>query len=290
VKAVIVVEDEMIEKIQKLHKYLIEKQEFLPNEFVKDDNDNSTIIITDDIQDERLLDDLMDEPLVSLEQSLQEVMHIIPALKNYINICMVNSQNPADGLTQNESASIRIYSMEFESNESCLYSLLKRDLQSGTHDAVKKWFPYLRLFLHALNKLPSYQGTIFRGIPGDMSNEFPIGQLLSLTNFTSTTPNMAIIESYLRHARQGARTILLIECMSGKCISKHSEFPIEDEIVLPPGFCCEVTNRLVLGNGVYLISLKEINAPKETYKKYSTKQKTFKKVFSYISVHFHKHK
>ncbi len=44
----------------------------------------------------------MDQPLLSLEESLQEIAHLIPRLQYHIYIAMIKSENPADGLTLNK--------------------------------------------------------------------------------------------------------------------------------------------------------------------------------------------
>jgi hypothetical protein len=64
-----------------------------------------------------------------LKKSLQEIDHIISELQMYIYVAMKNCEDSADNLTQNESTAIQIYTMDWDS-------------------------------MHALNKLPSYKGTV----------------------------------------------------------------------------------------------------------------------------------
>lgn len=247
----------MIKKVQNLHKTLTEQEESLSDEDVNDTNDNSTAISVNETQEDPvLLCGLMDEPLLSLEKSLQGVLHIISDLKNYIDMCMVQSRNPVNGLTQNESAAIRIYTIEMKPSESCLYRSLNRDLKSASQEAVQKWFPYLRLFLHGLNKLPSYQGTVWRGVRRDLSSEYMVGALGTWWIFASTTIYMAVLESDLYLGQVGARTLFSIECTNGKRITNHSHFKMEDEILLLPGFYYEVVAKFQPEPDVHIIHLK----------------------------------
>jgi hypothetical protein len=197
---------------------------------------------------------IMDQPLLSLAESLQEITHLIPNLQNYINITLTNCMNPANDLTPNESAAIQIYTMEWEPNESCLNRLLNQDLRSKSQNSLKKWFPYLKLFLHALNKLSSYKGIVWYYIPDDLTRQFLDKQTGIWWTILSTVSNMSFDNN-------GIGTLFSIECTNGKRIGKHSSFPMADEILLLPGFYYEVTSQLDVGNGLHIIGLKEIDWP-----------------------------
>ncbi len=96
----------------------------------------------------------MNQLLFSIEESLQEIDHFISELQMYIYVAMKNCEDSADNLTQNESTAIQIYTMDWDPIESCLSRLLNKDFRLGSRNVLKKWF------LHALNKLPSYKGTV----------------------------------------------------------------------------------------------------------------------------------
>ncbi|CAF1432961.1 unnamed protein product [Didymodactylos carnosus] len=93
------------------------------------------------------------------------------------------NQATKDGLTEDESAAIYLYTMEWESGAPSLYHLLNETLREKTgRQQLEPWFLYLKLFLTALLKLPSKQQTIWRGVRKDLSKQYQIGQRASLTN------------------------------------------------------------------------------------------------------------
>ncbi|CAF1622503.1 unnamed protein product, partial [Didymodactylos carnosus] len=100
------------------------------------------------------------------------------------------NQATKDGLTEDESAAIYLYTMEWESGAPSLYHLLNETLREKTgRQQLEPWFLYLKLFLTALLKLPSKQQTIWRGVRKDLSKQYQIGQRASLTNLVLFTPH-----------------------------------------------------------------------------------------------------
>jgi hypothetical protein len=262
VKTVVVSVSELIQKVQEFYKDLIKQQasSSIKNEkFITDFTDEPEKMST-------LIHRLMDQPLLSLTESLKEVTVIIPNLDKHIEYAVARSKNPADGLTSNESAAIYIYTMNWKPSESTLCRLLNKDLRSESHNALKKWYPYLKLLLHALNKLPSYEGTVYRGLTINITDQFVVGQTGTWWSVSASTSMMSMLESSEYLSKSGSRTLFSIECKNGKCIRKHSYFEIEDAILLLPGFNFEVTNNFNAGNGLHIISLKEIGTtPKSVY-------------------------
>jgi hypothetical protein len=81
--------------------------------------------------------------------------------------------DPADGLTQDESAAIRLYTKEWDTNSDeprgSRYVHLNRT-------KLRPWFRYLKLFLTALAKLScARRQTVRRGIRNDHSADYPPG-------------------------------------------------------------------------------------------------------------------
>jgi hypothetical protein len=248
----------MIKKVQKLHKDLKEQQKKLPKKYVKsginrflDDNEEPRKRLSP-------LKGFKDQPLLSLEESLQQITHIIPDLQTYIDIAMRESKDPTDGLTQNELAAIQIYTMRFSEEQNSIYLLLNQDLRSESRNGLKKWFPYLKLFLQALNKLPSYTGTVWRGARVDTTQQYKVGQTGIWWGASSATITTSILERSDFMGQNGSRTLFSIECVNGKCIEKYSYFHSEGEVLLLPGFSYEVTSHLYAGDGLHIIGLKEI--------------------------------
>lgn len=53
-------------------------------------------------------------PIVSLEEAVDPLISIVPHVKQMVWIVKQNCHEPADGLTSNESASIMLYTLEWQ--------------------------------------------------------------------------------------------------------------------------------------------------------------------------------
>ncbi|CAF4274500.1 unnamed protein product, partial [Rotaria sordida] len=142
------------------------------------------------------------EPLLSLEEACEPLLNIVSRLPVHIWIAKQNSQNPADGLTQDESAAIHLYTMGWDSsiNESSvsLYVHLNQTLKGIDRTKLRPWFRYLKLFLTALAKLPvAPRQTVWRGIRADLSNDYPQDEKITWWAFSSCTTSLKILQSDL---------------------------------------------------------------------------------------------
>jgi hypothetical protein len=198
--------------------------------------------------------------LVSLEEAVQPLHDLVPKIQDYVYVAKENSDNPAEGLTQDESASIKLYTMDWEPFESCLHRQLNETLRSEDRQLLKPYFSYLKLMLTALHRLPSFQGTVWRGIKMDISKHYQKGARGVWWGFSSATPNGNALENEQFLGQTGARSLFSIQCINGKQVKQHSTFPDEEEVLLMPGFYYEVTSILKPAHDMHLINLKEIDA------------------------------
>ena len=60
--------------------------------------------------------------LLPLNETVKPISRCFKEIEDYVYVALHNCQNPADGLTQEESASIHLYTMEFDGGPS-LYLL-----------------------------------------------------------------------------------------------------------------------------------------------------------------------
>ncbi|CAF1534511.1 unnamed protein product, partial [Adineta steineri] len=111
-------------------------------------------------------------PLVSLEEAVEPLKLLLHDLDVMVMISKRNSRKPKDGLTVDESAAIHLYTLQWNESQDSLYFLLNRTLRSARRNDLKPWFSYLKLFLTALQKLPSIKSTIWRGVRGDASEDY----------------------------------------------------------------------------------------------------------------------
>jgi hypothetical protein len=69
-----------------------------------------------------------------------------------------------DGLTRDESNSIRLYSLACQPRENSLFYKLNKTLRSDNGQQLRPWLLFLQLILTALSKLPSTSLTVYRGV------------------------------------------------------------------------------------------------------------------------------
>ena len=95
------------------------------------------------------------QPLLPLEEACKPLEGLLDhQLKQNIFIAKKNSEQPKNGLTQDESASIHLYTMEWNGSTQSLYKVLNETLRSANRAKLVPWFRYLKLFMTALFKLP----------------------------------------------------------------------------------------------------------------------------------------
>ncbi|CAF4059715.1 unnamed protein product [Rotaria sp. Silwood2] len=200
-------------------------------------------------------------PLVSIEKAVEPLFTLLPGIEKKVWIAKQNCEIPADGLSSDESASIYLYSMEWEPQEHCLYFVLNATLRDKNRQSLKPWFLYLKLILTALARLPSTRMTVYRGVKLDLVNEYPEGKTFVWWGFSSCTSSVKLLQSEQFLGKTGTRTMFAIECYSAKDIQRHSYFETENEVLLPAARQFKVVGCLDQGNGLHMIQLQETEPP-----------------------------
>ncbi|CAF0743754.1 unnamed protein product [Adineta steineri] len=201
-------------------------------------------------------------PLVSLEEAVTPLISILPEIQDYVYVAKQRCESiPPDGLTQDESASIILYSMEWEPYEKCLYFALNATLRTEDRRKLKPWFSYLKLILTALEKLPSTRCHVFRGVKLDLTNQYTKEKTFVWWGFSSCTTSIEVLEEEQFLGRTGQRTLFTMECDSGKDIIRHSYYPKEKEVLLLPARQFIVVSCLRPAPDLHIIQLKETKPP-----------------------------
>ncbi|CAF3303384.1 unnamed protein product [Rotaria sp. Silwood2] len=202
------------------------------------------------------------KPLLSLEQAVEPLTSILPAIQNYANLAKQKCSEPVDGLTQDESAAIMLYSMGWKPLNKCLYVAFNAALRSTDRENLKPWFLFLKLFISALSRLPSIpRQTVFRGIKLDLHEHYKKGKTVSWWGFSSCTSSRKLLDTKQVLGETGPRTIFAIECISGKDIRKHCYYQSEDDILLPAATVFKVVGCFDHGSGLHVIQLEETQPP-----------------------------
>jgi hypothetical protein len=199
-------------------------------------------------------------PLVTLEEAVVPLISIVPEVERMTWTAKQCWTAPEDGLTNDESASIVLYTLEWEPQDKSFHVILNTTLQTANRKLLRPWFFYLRLIMTSLAKIPSKSTflTVHRGVKLDLSTLYPIGSTLVWWGFSSCTKSLDVLADERFLGKNGTRTLFNIECYSGKSIQNYSFYPEEQEVLLPPARQFQVMGSLNQGNGLYIIHLKEI--------------------------------
>jgi hypothetical protein len=199
-------------------------------------------------------------PLVSLEEAVEELVHLLPAVQSHAYIAKQRCKEPADGLSPDESASIMLYTMGWYPHDKCLYAVLNATLRCADRGKLKPWFLYLRLFIGALNRLPPRRDIVYRGVKLDLSKKYIKGETVIWWSFSSCTTGVNVLQSELFLGKKDTRTMFTIKCKSARDIQKHSYYPAEDEVLLLAATQFKVAGCLDQGD-LHIIQLEEIQLP-----------------------------
>ena len=205
------------------------------------------------------------EPLLPLAKACAPLNSMIYNLWFYVQLAFDGTpEQPADGLTIDESAAIRLYTIEWPRPHRSLYSMLNQTLKSANREHLRPYFKYLKLFMTALVKLQCVpQQTVWRGVTKDLSANFPPGTLVTWWAFSSCTITMNVLNNNMYLGNTGSRTLFSIETINGRTIRAHSHYEGEDEILLLPGTQMIVQSQLSPAPDLQIIHLKQVK-PKET--------------------------
>ena len=197
-------------------------------------------------------------PVVSLDEAVKELVDIVPEVECNVYLAKLSCQEPEDGLTSDESASIMLYTFESNVHEHSLYVILNNTLRSSERQKLlKPWLLYLRLVLTALTRLPSRHRFVHRGVKEDLRKQYPLGKSIIWWGFSSCTTSIGVLECEHFFGKTGTRTLFQIECHSGKDVKNHSSIQKEDEVLLLPARQFTVVSCLDSGNGLHIIQLQE---------------------------------
>jgi hypothetical protein len=203
-----------------------------------------------------------------LEDAVISLQHLIPDINEKVRMAKrdldksVQSKLKQKGLTSDESAAIRLYTMQWAEDRESLYWLLNKNLREAhQREQMEPWFGYLKLFLSALIKLPSEERTIWRGVKHDLSENYTRGNTITWWCVSSCTESIKLLQREQFLGQSGKRTLFSIECCRGKMVKDFSDYPKELEILLLPGTQLMVVEKATPAPDLHM---KEI-IPKKPY-------------------------
>jgi hypothetical protein len=200
--------------------------------------------------------DYWQHTLLPLHEALQPVMSQFDQLGRSIheakNQCCYPSKH---NLTREESAAVFLYTMDCGDNS--FYKVLNEALRSENRRALRSWFGFLKLFDTALAKLPNVQDCVWRGVNGNISQQFKKGETVTWWNVSSCSVSVKVIQNFLESDKNV--TFFMIEAKKAKYISGYTSFPDEEEVLLAPGTQLYVKdNSLNSHGGLHVVHLVEL--------------------------------
>jgi hypothetical protein len=230
-------------------------------ETITEQTDLRTVNIINDIRaDLSAIVGYAGEPLLPLFKACAPLSNIIHNLSFYIQMALNETpEEPPNGLTIDESAAIRLYTIEWPQPHRSLYSMLNYTLKNEDREFLRPYFKYLKLFLTALVKLPCMPPlTIWRGVTKDLSKEFPPGTPVTWWAFSSCTVELPVLKNNMFLGVTGKRTLFSVEAINARTICAHSHFVSEDEILLLPGTHMIVQSQFSPAADLHIIHLRQV--------------------------------
>ncbi|CAF1538555.1 unnamed protein product [Adineta steineri] len=207
------------------------------------------------------LDGFEKESILSLEEATAPLAEIVADIDQMVWIVKQNSQNPEQGLSSDESASIALYTMEWYPKENSFFYILNEALRSENRQQMKPWFRYLKLVFQALSKLKTVSNIVYHGTNTDISKDYPKGKIFVNWEFLNCTPSINTLESEEHFGKEGQRTLFTIDCRSGTDISRHAFDQAKSQVLFFPGCQFQVVSCLSPSHGLNIIQLEEMKSP-----------------------------
>lgn len=158
--------------------------------------------------------------------------------------------NPSSILSKELYAAILLYT------SNAIYANLNKCLREENRAAVKKYFPYLRLFLEAMNKLPQQSRVLWRGVSVDLFDQYKVGSTITWWGVSSTTSEQSVARNFMNGCG-GKCSFLTIKAKTALDISQITFYSNEKESLLAPGTQLLVKSAKRVGN-VSEIELEEV--------------------------------
>lgn len=167
---------------------------------------------------------LKDVELTSLREGIKHAMQGDAEFAKHdydIEALIDHALEEAADLMQQASATCSleldmIAALHAYTQESALYKTLNARLRDENRKKITPFFPFLKLLLTALYRLPAIHATVFRGIDVDVSGQYrearDKGQKVKFWSVTSATRTADVLETFL--GDKGEPTVLPIESSS----------------------------------------------------------------------------
>jgi hypothetical protein len=194
--------------------------------------------------------------ILSLRESVKNIQHLVSDLEKRVSYSLAQCKHPTDDLSQDESAALYLYSLQWPEGQHSHYSLFNRALRNEDRTKLIPFHNYYNLFMSALNKLPSIQDRVWRGVNGDISKQYLKGTIHIWWGASSCSDEVMVTDTFLD--KTTPRTLFNIKCYNGKTIQNHSKYPNESETILLPGTYIKVTSQSNPAANFHIVQCEQI--------------------------------
>jgi hypothetical protein len=206
------------------------------------------------------IDSLDNTPIVTLEQAVTPLIPLLPTILRYAHLVKQKCEQPADGLTSDESAAIMLYSMAWQPLNECLYIALNIALRSMHRRTLEPWSLYLKLFITAVLRLPFSELTVYRENSSDLSDQYKPNEKFTWWDFSLCATSIDQFQSSRPSSTRRTRTMFTIESHTIKDIRKHTYLPTDGSVLILPGTQFQVLACSSEDNDLKSIILREIQS------------------------------
>lgn len=165
-------------------------------------------------------------PILSLKEAIERITPLVPRCMDYVTTALEKYNQNSILLTRDESAAIYLYTMQ-----TTLFLSLNEALRSENRETLKPWLAFLKLFMTALEKIPSIRTTVWRGINCDDTLTYVDDDVHIWWSVNSCSLDASVIKPFLNDNG----TVFVIEAIHAKDISVLSAVSDEKEVILMPG-------------------------------------------------------
>ena len=150
-----------------------------------------------------------------------------------------------------------------DDNVYCALNKALRERKASVHP-FKRWQGFLYFLMRALEKLPRFQGTVYRGGNAGLDQatvrrEYSVGRPVQWAAFSSTTKDAAAAK---RFVKKDVGVLFKLTVVTGRDIVAYSYFPKENEILLSPNTRFTVASELYVDeDGFACMDLTETAGP-----------------------------
>jgi hypothetical protein len=169
--------------------------------------------------------------------TLQHVPSVAPHMLCAVNTATKRSQTTKFTISHELVAAVILYTQEDSSLLGLqFYQHLNATLRARIRDNAKPYFGYLRMLVEALQRLPSHQGFVYRGIAGvDLTDIFPIGEPVRVWEVMSVSMQRRVAEGFASSGNKSQQSLLVIETQCVAVLGTLALYVGEEECLFLPG-------------------------------------------------------